>query len=130
MRNSLAIWKRSAQPLTVRRAGLASLRAAARRLDRIAEDHPLLKEALDALDRSIIDASDAEEKLTDAAHALTFDPQRLDDMETRLFDLRGLARKHRVEPDKLSELLVELQAKLAAISDGGKSLGAVRSKTG
>ncbi|MGB5723847.1 MAG: AAA family ATPase, partial [Parasphingorhabdus sp.] len=89
--------------------GLASLRAAARRLDRIAEDHPLLAEALEALDRSIIDASEAEDKLNDAAAALVFDPQRLDDMETRLFDLRGLARKHRVEPDKLSDLLNELQ---------------------
>jgi DNA repair protein RecN (Recombination protein N) len=102
--------------------GLASLRAAARRLDRIAEDHPLLKEALEALDRSIIDATDAEDKLNEAAHALSFDPQRLDDMETRLFDLRGLARKHRVEPDRLSDLLSELQNKLAAISDGGKTL--------
>lgn len=101
---------------------LASLRAAARRLDRIQEDHPLLKEALEALDRAVIEATDAEDKLNDAANALTFDPQRLDDMETRLFDLRGLARKHRVEPDKLSELLAELQSKLAAISDGGKSL--------
>ncbi|MEP2988540.1 MAG: DNA repair protein RecN [Parasphingorhabdus sp.] len=102
---------------------LASLRAAARRLDRIQEDHPMLKEALEALDRAVIEATDAEEKLNDAANALTFDPQRLDDMETRLFDLRGLARKHRVEPDKLSELLAELQVKLTMISDGGKSLG-------
>ena len=102
--------------------GLASLRAAARRLDRIAEDHPLLAEALEALDRSIIDASEAEDKLNEAAAALSFDPQRLDDMETRLFDLRGLARKHRVEPDKLSELLEELQRKLAAISDGGRTM--------
>ena len=83
----------------------------------------MLKEALDALDRAVIEATDAEEKLNDAANALTFDPQRLDDMETRLFDLRGLARKHRVEPDKLSELLAELQVKLTMISDGGKSLG-------
>ena len=102
--------------------GLAALRAAARRLDRIAEDHPLLAEALEALDRSIIDASEAEDKLNEAAAALSFDPQRLDDMETRLFDLRGLARKHRVEPDKLSELLEELQRKLAAISDGGRTM--------
>ena len=102
--------------------GLASLRSAARRLDMIAEDHPLLKEALEALDRSIIDATEAEDKLNEAAAALSFDPQRLDDMETRLFDLRGLARKHRVEPDKLSDLLNELQTKLAAISDGGKTL--------
>lgn len=102
--------------------GLASLRAAARRLDMIADDHPLLKEALESLDRSIIDASEAEDKLNDAAAALSFDPQRLDDMETRLFDLRGLARKHRVEPDRLSDLLNDLQNKLAAISDGGRSL--------
>ena len=102
--------------------GLASLRAAARRLDMISEEHPLLAEALEALDRSIIDAGEAEDKLHEAAAALSFDPQRLDDMETRLFDLRGLARKHRVEPGKLSDLLVELQNKLAAISDGGRSL--------
>lgn len=102
--------------------GLASLRAAARRLDRIAEDHPLLKEALEALDRAIIDAGEAEDKLNEAAAALSFDPQRLDDMETRLFDLRGLARKHRVEPDQLSNLLNDLQNKLAAISDGGRTL--------
>ncbi|MEP3227263.1 MAG: DNA repair protein RecN [Parasphingorhabdus sp.] len=102
--------------------GLASLRAAARRLDRIAEDHPLLAEALQAIDRAVIEASEAEEKLNDAAHALTFDPQRLDDMETRLFDLRALARKHRVEGDALPQLLIDLETRLAAISDGGKSL--------
>ncbi|QTD56657.1 DNA repair protein RecN [Parasphingorhabdus cellanae] len=103
--------------------GLASLRAAARRLDRISEDHPLLAEALQAIDRAVIEASEAEEKLNDAAHALTFDPQRLDDMETRLFDLRALARKHRVEGDALPQLLIDLETRLAAISDGGKSLG-------
>lgn len=106
---------------------LASLRAAARRLDRISEDHPLLAEALQALDRAVIEAGEAEDKLNDAANALTFDPQRLDDMETRLFELRALARKHRVEPDSLRALLVELESKLAAISDGGKSLEALES---
>ena len=102
--------------------GLASLRAAARRLDRIAEDHPLLAEALAAIDRAVIEAGEAEDKLNEAASALTFDPQRLDDMETRLFELRALARKHRVEPDRLQAFLVELETRLAAISDGGQSL--------
>lgn len=102
--------------------GLASLRAAARRLDRIAEDHPLLAEALAAIDRAVIEAGEAEDKLNEAASALTFDPQRLDDMETRLFELRALARKHRVEPDRLQEFLTELESRLAAISDGGQSL--------
>ncbi|MEH6757648.1 MAG: DNA repair protein RecN [Parasphingorhabdus sp.] len=105
--------------------GLASLRAAARRLDRIAEDHPLLAEALQFIDRAVIEASEAEDKLNEAAQALMFDPQRLDDMETRLFDLRALARKHRVEGEALPQLLVDLENRLAAISDGGKSLGAL-----
>ena len=41
--------------------GLAQLRQAARRLDRIAPDHPLLGQALSALDRAVIEASEAEE---------------------------------------------------------------------
>ena len=105
--------------------GLATLRAAARRLDRISEDHPLLAEALQAIDRAVIEASEAEDKLNEAAHALTFDPQRLDDMETRLFDLRALARKHRVEGDALPQLLSDLENRLATISDGGKSLESI-----
>ncbi|MBF6602839.1 MAG: DNA repair protein RecN [Sphingorhabdus sp.] len=108
--------------------GLASLRAAARRLDRIAEDHPLLAEALQALDRAVIEADEAEDKLNEAADALAFDPQRLDDMETRLFDLRALARKHRVAGDDLPQLLIDLENRLAAISDGGKSLESMESK--
>ncbi|QJB68610.1 DNA repair protein RecN [Parasphingorhabdus halotolerans] len=102
--------------------GLASLRAAARRLDRIGEDHPLLAEALGALDRAVIEAGEAEELLNKAADALMFDPQRLDDMETRLFELRALARKHRVEPETLAKLLTDMETRLAAISDGGRSL--------
>lgn len=108
--------------------GLASLRAAARRLDRIAEDHPLLSEALQAIDRAVIEAGEAEDKLNEAAYALAFDPQRLDDMETRLFDLRALARKHRVAGDELPQLLIDLENRLAAISDGGKSLESMETK--
>src|SRR5690606_5808003 len=40
--------------------GLAQLRQAARRLDRIAGEHPLLSEALAALDRAVIEATDGE----------------------------------------------------------------------
>jgi len=98
--------------------GLALLRQAARRLDRIAAEHPLLAEALAALDRAAIEAGEGEEALERAAEALTFDPVRLDDAETRLFEIRALARKHRVEADALPSLLGELKAKLNAIEAG------------
>ena len=81
---------------------LALLRQAARRIERGAADHPLLAEALAALDRALIEASEAEDRIARAADALAFDPARLEQVEARLFDIRGLARKHRVEPDALA----------------------------
>jgi len=102
--------------------GLAALRLAARRLDRIAADHPLLSEALAALDRAVIEAREAEDKLAAAAEAMRFDPARLDAAETRLFDLRAIARKHRVEPDALAPLRDELAARLDRIEAGNAGL--------
>ena len=103
-------------------SGLAKLRSAARRLDRLAGEHVLLAEALTALDRAVIEASEAEDKLIAATQALSFDPERLDAIEVRLFDLRGLARKHNVRPEDLTQLTEELAAKLDAIEAGGEGL--------
>ena len=102
--------------------GPALLRGAARRLDRLAGDHPLLAEALAALDRAIIDADDAETKLHEAARALEYDPDRLEAAETRLFELRAMARKHGVQPDELAELTGTLAARLDAIEGGSAGL--------
>ncbi len=105
--------------------GLAKLRQAARRADRIAGEHEVLGEALAALDRALIEADLAEEKLAEASHILAFDPARLDEAETRLFDIRALARKHRVEPDGLPALTEEMAAKLERIEAGGAHLAAL-----
>jgi DNA repair protein RecN (Recombination protein N) len=102
--------------------GLARLRQAGRRLDRIAAEHPLLTDALAALDRAVIEASEAEEKLAAAGEALSFDPARLDAIETRLFDLRALARKHQVQPDDLAALSEEMALKLQRIDAGEEGL--------
>jgi DNA repair protein RecN (Recombination protein N) len=102
--------------------GPALLRGAARRLVRLAGDHPLLAEALAALDRAIIDADDAETKLHEAARALEYDPDRLEAAETRLFELRAMARKHGVQPDELAELTGTLAARLDAIEGGSAGL--------
>ncbi|WP_242124504.1 DNA repair protein RecN [Sphingobium sp. Sx8-8] len=108
--------------------GLAQLRQAARRLDRIAGEYEPLAEVLAALDRAVIEASEAEDRLNEAAEALSFDPARLDAIETRLFDLRGLARKHQVAPDELAALRDEMAAKLAAIEGGEEHLAALEAE--
>ncbi len=104
------------------KSGIAQLRGAARRLDRLAPDHVLLAEALTALDRAVIEASEAEDKLNAATRALTFDPARLDDIEVRLFELRALARKHNVQPEALAALTQELEARLEVIDAGTEGL--------
>ena len=102
--------------------GLAQLRQAARRLDRMAGEHDLLAETLASLDRAVIEASEAEEKLAAAGEALSYDPARLEAIETRLFDLRALARKHRAEPDQLGALYKEMAEKLARMDAGAEGL--------
>ena len=67
---------------------LAGLRQAARRLDRLAAEHPRLASALEALDRAVIEASEAEDHLAEASRAFAFEPGELDRIETRLFDQR------------------------------------------
>jgi len=104
---------------------VAQLRQAARRIERGAADHPLLAEALAALDRALIEASEAEDRITRAADAMAFDPERLEGVEARLFDIRGLARKHRVEPDQLTELGARMREQLAAIEAGGEQIEAL-----
>jgi DNA repair protein RecN (Recombination protein N) len=101
---------------------LALLRQAARRIERGAADHPLLAEALAALDRALIEASEADDRIARAADALAFDPARLEQVEARLFDIRGLARKHRVEADALAALGEQMRTQLAAIDAGGERL--------
>ncbi len=102
--------------------GPALLRGAARRLERLAGDHPLLAEALAGLDRAIIEADEAETKLHEAARAMEYDPERLEATETRLFELRAMARKHNVQPDELAELTGTLAARLDAIEGGSAGL--------
>ncbi len=100
----------------------ARLRQAARRLDRIAGEHDLLAAALAAFDRAVIEAEDAEDQLSRANEALAVDPGRLDAIETRLFDLRALARKHQVAPDDLAALAEQMTAQLSRIDAGEAGL--------
>jgi len=106
-------------------SGVAQLRQAARRLDRIAADHPSLEQALAALDRALIEAGEAEEHVAAATEALAVDPARLDAIEVRLFDLRALGRKYAVAPDMLPDFAAQLAQKLTRIDAGEEGLGAL-----
>ena len=101
---------------------LSQLRQAARRIERGAADHPLLAEALSSLDRALIETSEAEDRIARAAEAMAFDPARLEQAEARLFDIRALARKHRVDADQLASLGQQMREQLASIDAGSERI--------
>jgi DNA repair protein RecN (Recombination protein N) len=103
-------------------SALASLRSAARRLDRIAAEHPLLAAALEALDRAVIEASEAEDRISRAVEALAHDPAALDRIETRLFDLRAVARKHGCQVEELPDRMMTMRAALDSIECGEEEI--------
>jgi DNA repair protein RecN (Recombination protein N) len=99
-------------------APVASLGGILRRLERRAPQAPALIEpavaalgtALDALDR-------AQTAIEDALAACAFEPAELERIETRLFALRGLARKHQVTSAELPELIEKFGRDLAALDE-------------
>ncbi|MCC2981396.1 DNA repair protein RecN [Sphingomonas sp. IC4-52] len=107
---------------------LSRLRQAARILDRISSDHPSLAEALAALDRAMVEASSAGDQVGEATRALAFDPRALEEDEARLFELRGMARKHRVQPDDLAALADELRARRERLEAGEEGIAALEAK--
>ena len=84
--------------------------------------------SLDSIDRAIIEGAQAQDRIDEAADALAFDPARLEADEARLFELRGLARKHRVQPDDLPALAEELAARLGRIASGAEGIAALAAR--
>ncbi|WP_421790894.1 DNA repair protein RecN [Hyphobacterium sp.] len=76
-----------------------------------------LERATGALDRSLIEFSEAEDALNDAANAFEIEPGRLNEVEERLFGLRAAARKHDVKVEDLPGLRHELAERLEAIEN-------------
>jgi len=111
-----------------RDGAMTQLRQAARVLERIAEDHPALAEALAAIDRAVIEGAVAGEKLRDAAAALMHDPRQLEEDEARLFELRAMARKHRVQPDDLAALADRQRAQLERLNAGEEGLAGLEAR--
>ena len=119
-------------------AGAESMmRDASRRLEAAA---PELSGALDgaiaALDRALVELGEAEDGVSRALDQLSFDPSELEQVEERLFSIRGLSRKHSVQADDLAGFAAELSESLGGFgrrcggsccvaSSGGRGRGRV-----
>ena len=95
-----------------------AINAARRALERIrAKSGASIETALAALERGAAELAEAVAALRSGAAEADLDPARLAQAEERLFGLRELARKHRVEVDGLVPLKEEFAARLAALDD-------------
>lgn len=94
------------------------LRKALAHLERGAEKAgSALDPATQAVERAVIETEEAVGILRDAASNMDLDGSRLEELEDRLYALRDIARKHRVEVDGLAALCEDFEAKLALIED-------------
>jgi DNA repair protein RecN (Recombination protein N) len=87
-----------------------------------------LEEPMAALNRAMIELDSAMEGVVSAIEQMSFDESELEDTEERLFALRGLARKHEVQPDELAGFADTLRAKLDALDAGDAAQAKLRAQ--
>ena len=91
---------------------------ARRRLEGVAAKAPgRLDSVIAALGRAAAEVAEALAGLRSLSTDIDLDPDRLEGLEQRLFSLREVARKHRVEVDDLARLGADLARRLAAVDD-------------
>jgi DNA repair protein RecN (Recombination protein N) len=91
----------------------------------VGEDHPVqvrLLSAAEAIDRTLVEATEAIAEVDAAASAFDFEPGRLDKAEERLFALRAAARKLNTTVHALPALRLALREHLRLIEDGAEAL--------
>lgn len=106
-------------------AGL--LRRLTRKLDGGDRLFQPIVEALDAALEALDQTSKAVEALK---REMGFDPYELEEVEARLFALRGAARKHQVSADELVDVLARYRGDLERLESGETSLERLQAEAG
>jgi DNA repair protein RecN (Recombination protein N) len=95
---------------------VSGLNGALRRLDRRQAQAPkLVDPSLQAIDAALVALDAARDAVDQAIREAEFDPAELEQLEERLFAIRGAARKYNTTPDALPALAAQHAATLAAL---------------
>ncbi len=98
--------------------------AQCRALDRVRDQAAgKLDEALAALERAAVEVDEAAGTISSVSSDLDVTPGEIEQVDDRLFALKSMARKHRVETSDLPRLAEEMSVRLAGIESGGRDLG-------
>ena len=82
------------------------------------ESNKSIQAALEAITQAEESLAEAETTLSQLVNTIEIDPQQIDEIEERLFSLRGASRKYGVTIDELSHLLQEFEIKLNQLDIG------------
>jgi len=114
--NANALLEAAAGALTVMDEGdaaaLPALQHAGARLAELMDVDPALAEAAQLFDGALIQLQEAALALRRYQDRLELDPARLAELDNRIDAVTQMARKHRVTPDELPELLQRLKSRL------------------
>ena len=89
-------------------------------------DTELPADALEMLNSALIELDESTPLLQQYADSIEQDPQRLQEIDTRMASLLQAARKHRIEPEELTAHLQQLESQLSAIESSGEQLEQLR----
>lgn len=101
---------------------LDGLRATARSIGEIDDEHPQLQATKDTLHSALNLLDDADRDLRHYQEHVVVDPESLQAIETRLQLIYDLARKHRVQPEQLVEHAESLANELGNMSSDSDDL--------
>ena len=101
---------------------LDDLRQASKILEGIDDNHSALDAGVETLNSAIALIDDTNKDLRHYSEQVIVDPQTLADTEARLEQIYGLARKHRVQPERLAEHAQSLRKEFDAIASDRSSL--------
>lgn len=97
-------------------ASLPLLRHAGARLTELTEFDAALGEAAQLFESALIQLEESALALRRYQDRLELDPARLNELDSRIDAVTQMARKHRVTPEELPELLQRLQARLEELA--------------
>lgn len=101
-------------------AALRQLHSAQHKLQELREYDPGMQEALESIDAAAIQIEEANRFLNKYLNRTELDPNRLNEVESRIQAIHAAARRHRARPEELAELLARWQARIAELQGAGE----------
>ena len=105
---------------------IEKLKVVIRNVKEMSEIDPSLKDIYDAMDSSVIELEDIAVSLRDYSQKIEFDPNRLEEIETRLLEINRLKKKYGSEIDEILQFKDRAYRELNEISQTKENVSRIK----